>query len=123
MELAWYLFLFLLTLGFIVRPNLLNNQIIFFLFLFVAATLTSVIIRLSDVDSILSTYSYTNDITHYSSVMARTDLFDGTIMDKLIYIREPFTYLALIGSFALTQDKILAFILIDIIGFIFLFPM
>ena len=121
MELAWYLFLFLLTLGFIVRPNLLNNQIIFFLFLFVVATLTSVIIRLSDVDSILSTYSYTNDITHYSSVMARADLFDGTIMDKLIYIREPFIYLALIGSFALTQDKILAFIFIDIIGFIFLF--
>ena len=121
MELAWYLFLFLLTLGFIVRPNLLKNQIIFFLFLFITAIITSVIIRLSDSDSILSTYQYKNDITYYSSIMLRTNLFNGPILDNVIYIREPFTYLLLIGSFTLTQDKILAFIFIDIIAFILLF--
>ena len=117
MELTWYLFLSVLTIIFCIKPEIFGNQRIFFLFWILIALITSVIVRFTDIEYVLSNYRYTNDITHYSSIMLQKNIFS----DGFIYLREPITYLILISLYRLAEDRMLAFIIFDLICFCFLF--
>jgi len=122
MELVWYLFLLLLTFSFALNNNILINQKLFFWFWVIIALITSVIVRtpeftsdIKDMTYIINYWNHTNSI----NPPGVSNLFIG--MTSSYYFREPIVWYSLRIIYRLFDSEFLAFFLLDLVSFIFLF--
>ena len=122
MMLVWYLFLLFLTFSFALNNNILINQKLFFWFWIFIALITSVIVRTpeftGDIEAMTYIINYWNHTDRNSPLGAR-EIFAG--MTDSYYFREPIVWYSLRIIYRLSESGFLAFFLLDLVSFIFLF--
>lgn len=102
MELIWYCFIFILSLIFTLKRELIRNKNLFQSIVLLFYLVTSILVRNTNLD---------NDISHYADAMESISL-------GLFYIKEPIVWFGQAFLFRVLQEPITVFIVTDMILFI-----
>ena len=122
MELVWYSFLLFLTFSFALNNNIIINQKLFFWFWIIIALITSVIVRAQEFTSDIKAMTYIIDYRNYTNSINPPELSDLFIgMTRSYFFREPIVWFSLRIFYRLFDSAFLAFFLVDLVSFIFLF--